>query len=59
MDSLRQLSTKFLEKEELLKYSFQREFLRPFVDLMSETPSSENKELIITCLDHMVSRDHG
>ena len=30
VDSLRQLATKFLEKEELLNYQFQREFLKPF-----------------------------
>ena len=28
-DSLRQLATKFLEREELLNYSFQNEFLKP------------------------------
>lgn len=34
VDSLRQLSTKFLEKGELLNFAFQRDFLKPFVDLM-------------------------
>ena len=32
VDSLRQLSTKFLEKGELLNFAFQRDFLKPFVD---------------------------
>lgn len=54
VDSLRQLSTKFLEKDELLNYSFQREFLRPFVDLMGLTSSNEMKDFILGCLDHMV-----
>jgi Sec7-like guanine-nucleotide exchange factor len=30
IDSLRQLSVKFLEKEELANYNFQKEFLKPF-----------------------------
>ena len=54
VDSLRQLSTKFLEKGELLKFSFQQDFLKPFVDLMGVTASLEIKELILGCLDHMV-----
>ena len=53
VDSLRQLSAKFLEKGELLNYQFQREFLKPFVDLMGETSSREIKELILGCLGHM------
>ena len=54
VDSLRQLSTKFLEKGELLKFSFQQDFLKPFVDLMGVATSLEIKELILGCLDHMV-----
>jgi len=54
VDSLRQLSTKFLEKGELLNFAFQREFLKPFVDLMAVTTSLEIKELILGCLDNMV-----
>jgi len=53
VDSLRQLSAKFLEKGELLNYQFQREFLKPFVDLMGLTSSREIKELILGCLGHM------
>ena len=54
VDSLRQLAMKFLEKGELHNYQFQREFLKPFVDLMGVTSSLEIKELILGCLDHMV-----
>ena len=53
VDSLRQLSAKFLEKGELLNYQFQKEFLKPFVDLMGLTSSREIKELILGCLGHM------
>lgn len=31
VDSLRQLAVKFLEKDELSNYSFQVEFLKPFL----------------------------
>jgi len=31
VDSLRQLAMKFLERSELANYSFQNDFLRPFV----------------------------
>ncbi|KAJ1905767.1 guanine nucleotide exchange protein for ADP-robosylation factor [Coemansia sp. IMI 209127] len=34
LDSLRQLSMKFLEKEELPHFAFQKEFLRPFADIL-------------------------
>jgi len=43
VDSLRQLATKFLEKEELLNYQFQREFLKPFQDLMTAAGATEVK----------------
>jgi hypothetical protein len=54
IDSLRQLSQKFLEKPELLNFSFQRDFLKPFVDLMGTATSLQTKELILGCLEHMV-----
>lgn len=54
VDSLRQLATKFLEKEELLNYQFQREFLKPFQDLMTAAGATEVKDLVIVCLTHMV-----
>ena len=34
VDSLRQLSMKFLERDELSMFSFQNDFLRPFVTVM-------------------------
>ena len=40
----------FLEKGELLNFAFQRDFLRPFVDLMGIASSLETKELILGCL---------
>ena len=40
MDSLRQLSTKFLEKGEVAHFRFQKDFMRPFENIMKRTPSS-------------------
>jgi len=54
VDSLRQLAAKFLEKGELLNYQFQREFLKPFEDLMTTAQSLEIKDLILGCLGHMM-----
>ena len=54
VDSLRQLAMKFLEKGELHNYQFQREFLKPFQDLMAASTSMGVKELILGCLGHMV-----
>eukprot|EP00798_Chlamydomonas_sp_ICE-L_P027640 gene27640-7278_t len=54
VDSLRQLAMKFLEREELTNYSFQNDFLRPFVVLMRKSTAVEVRELIIRCLSQMV-----
>lgn len=54
VDSLRQLAMKFLERGELANYSFQNDFLRPFVVVMRQSPSTEIRELIIRCMSQMV-----
>ncbi|OIW01102.1 hypothetical protein TanjilG_25210 [Lupinus angustifolius] len=54
MDSLRQLSMKFLEREELANYNFQNEFMKPFVIVMRKSSAVEIKELIIRCVSQMV-----
>ncbi|CAI9765193.1 unnamed protein product [Fraxinus pennsylvanica] len=55
MDSLRQLSMKFLEREELANYNFQNEFMKPFVIVMRKSSAVEIRELIIRCVSQMVS----
>lgn len=37
VDSLRQLAMKFLERDELANYTFQNDFLRPFVVVMRQS----------------------
>ncbi|KAL3637347.1 Protein big1 [Castilleja foliolosa] len=54
MDSLRQLAMKFLEREELVNYNFQNEFLRPFTVVMQKSCSTEIRELIVRCISQMV-----
>ncbi|XP_051141539.1 brefeldin A-inhibited guanine nucleotide-exchange protein 2-like [Andrographis paniculata] len=54
MDSLRQLSMKFLEREELANYNFQNEFMKPFVVVMRKSSAVEIRELIIRCFSQMV-----
>lgn len=54
MDSLRQLSMKFLEREELANYNFQNEFMKPFVIVMRKCSAVEIRELIIRCVSQMV-----
>jgi brefeldin A-inhibited guanine nucleotide-exchange protein len=60
LDSLRQLSNRFLEKEELSHFKFQKDFLKPFEYTMRNNPSSEAKEMVLQCLQQMIkSRIHN
>ena len=55
LDSLRQLSNRFLEKEELSHFKFQKDFLKPFEYTMRNNPSSEAKEMVLQCLQQMIA----
>ena len=52
VDSMRQLAMKFLERDELANFSFQNDFLRPFVVVMRQSKAVEIRELIIRCSLH-------
>jgi brefeldin A-inhibited guanine nucleotide-exchange protein len=55
IDSLRQLSFKFLEKPELNDFNFQGLFLRPFDEIMKNPKSDEDvRELVLRCVDNMI-----
>jgi brefeldin A-inhibited guanine nucleotide-exchange protein len=54
IDSLKQLSIKFLQKVELSNFNFQRLFLKPFEVIMAKSKSNEIKELVLRCLDIMI-----
>lgn len=54
IDSLKQLSIKFLQKGELSNFNFQRLFLKPFETVMTKTKYIEIKDLILRCIDIMI-----
>uniref|UniRef100_A0A8C2SG23 SEC7 domain-containing protein n=1 Tax=Capra hircus TaxID=9925 RepID=A0A8C2SG23_CAPHI len=55
VDSLRQLSMKFLEKGELANFRFQKDFLRPFEHIMKKNRSPTIRDMVIRCVAQMVS----
>ncbi|PIA16777.1 Sec7-domain-containing protein, partial [Coemansia reversa NRRL 1564] len=72
LDSLRQLSMKFLEKEELPHFAFQKEFLRPFADILEgyvpDSGSSNGqpiavdlrvKDMVLRCVYQLVQAAAG
>ncbi|KAJ1916322.1 guanine nucleotide exchange protein for ADP-robosylation factor [Mycoemilia scoparia] len=58
LDSLRQLSMKFLEKEELPHFQFQKDFLRPFSYVLETsalgTIGSGVKDMVLQCVLQIV-----
>ena len=54
VDSLRQLAMKFLEKDELANYHFQKDFLKPFEYIISSNRSLVVRELVVRCLTQMI-----
>ena len=54
VDSLKQLSLKFLRREELSEFEFQRKFMRPYENIMEKSQVDSTRELVLTCIDTMV-----
>lgn len=54
VDSLRQLSMKFIEKGELAHFQFQKEFLAPFSYIYVNNSSPNSKDLVRSNLCHFV-----
>lgn len=54
LDSLRQLSMRFLEIDELAHFKFQKEFLRPFEYVMLHNESLEVKDMVLDCINNMI-----
>ncbi len=46
LDALRQLAMRFLEKEELANFRFQKDFLRPFEFAMSNNTNADAREMV-------------
>eukprot|EP00960_Hanusia_phi_P077756 768738-Hanusia_phi.AAC.3 len=54
IDSMRQLALKFLEKDELTSFHFQRDFLKPFDFVIANSKTTEIRELVVRCLTQVV-----
>eukprot|EP00123_Amoebidium_parasiticum_P018332 comp24173_c0_seq3/m.44171 comp24173_c0_seq3/g.44171 ORF comp24173_c0_seq3/g.44171 comp24173_c0_seq3/m.44171 type:complete len:1874 (-) comp24173_c0_seq3:308-5929(-) len=54
VDSLRQLSMKFLERGELAHFHFQKDFLKPFEYTMAHSRYDEIRDIVVRCIAQMV-----
>ncbi|XP_074643889.1 brefeldin A-inhibited guanine nucleotide-exchange protein 1-like [Tubulanus polymorphus] len=59
VDSLRQLSMKFLEKGEFAHFRFQKDFLRPFEHIMKKNRSPTIRDMVVRCVAQMVNSQAG
>lgn len=55
IDSLRQLSMKFIEKGEFSNFRFQKDFLMPFECIMRNNSSVSIRDMVVRCICQMVS----
>ncbi|XP_017153737.1 brefeldin A-inhibited guanine nucleotide-exchange protein 1 [Drosophila miranda] len=55
LDSLRQLSMKFMEKGEFSNFRFQKDFLRPFEHIMKKNASPAIRDMVVRCIAQMVN----
>ncbi|KAI9707008.1 MAG: guanine nucleotide exchange protein for ADP-robosylation factor [Bogoriella megaspora] len=54
LNSLRQLSMKFMEIEELPGFKFQKDFLKPFEHIINNSSQVSVKDLVLRCLIQMI-----
>merc|ERR1712166_157591 len=54
IDSLRQLAIKFLSKDELESFTFQKDFLNPFVLILQNNNTEDAHEIVIRCFEQVV-----
>src|SRR5690606_17063402 len=54
LDSLRQLSMRFMEIEELPGFKFQKDFLKPFEHIMANSNAVAVKDMVLRCLIQMI-----
>lgn len=58
VDSLRQLSMKFLEKGELPNFRFQKDFMKPFEIIMKKNTSKNIRDMVVQCVAQMVNSQY-
>ncbi|KAI5305943.1 SEA (Seh1-associated) complex subunit, partial [Ascosphaera pollenicola] len=54
LDSLRQLSMRFMEIGELPGFKFQKDFLKPFEHVIANTNAVSVKDMVLRCLSQMI-----
>ena len=54
VDCLRQLALKFLDKDELRDFNFQRIFLGPFATIFRNSREAAIRELVVSCLNVVI-----
>ncbi|CAK9112528.1 Brefeldin A-inhibited guanine nucleotide-exchange protein 1 (Brefeldin A-inhibited GEP 1) (ADP-ribosylation factor guanine nucleotide-exchange factor 1) (p200 ARF guanine nucleotide exchange factor) (p200 ARF-GEP1) [Durusdinium trenchii] len=54
IDSLRQLTVKFLDKDELAGFHFQLQFMEPFEEMISKSSKSELRDLVLRCTENII-----
>lgn len=54
LDSLRQLSMRFMELEELPGFKFQKDFLKPFEHIIANSSAVTVKDMVLRCLIQMI-----
>lgn len=59
LDSLRQLSMRFMEIEELPGFKFQKDFLRPFEHVIANSSAVTVKDMVLRCLIQMIQARGG
>ncbi|EED81455.1 predicted protein [Postia placenta Mad-698-R] len=59
LDALRQLAMRFLEKEELPHFKFQKDFLRPFEYTMTHNSNPDIRDMVLQCLQQMIQARVG
>ena len=59
IDSLRQLTTKYLEKKEENKYNLQSQCFKPFLSITKKCNNNVIKEYIIYCLINMIKNNES
>lgn len=55
LDSLRQLSMRFLDIDELSHFKFQKEFLKPFEHIIKHNNNVDVKDMVLECINNMIS----
>jgi hypothetical protein len=54
VDSFRQLSIQYLQRDELEVFEFQRRFLKPLETIMAKSEQVSTKELLLNCVDRIM-----